>query len=59
MGECRGVGELALAAAVAMVAAPGRWLPGGHRAAKVVSGVVIAVAVAWFAICTAMAWRLF
>jgi len=50
---------LALAAAVAMIAALGRWLPGGHRAATVVPAVVIAVGVAWFAICTAMAWRSF
>ena len=54
-----GIGELALAAAVAMIAALSRWHPGWHRAAKVVSGVVILVAVAWFAISTAMARRSF
>jgi len=59
MGECRGDRGVDAGSGVVMIAALGRWLPGGRRAAKVAAGVVIAVAVAWFAICTAMARRSF
>jgi hypothetical protein len=50
-----GVGQLALTAAVVVMVGLGRWSPGWHRTAKIASCVVIPMAVAWFAISTAMA----